>query len=230
MRTRFILITGALVAAGLVAVVVYAQLTDTQTASGTVTVSSTAADLYICEPGSTPGPECGSDDNGADEAVFETLENVRPGGVVEWDIRIKNTGSQDFVVNGATLGIVETVDPGADCPDDALRAGLHPSAIGFGSSTAGVFVLGKAGDDLNDNPYGLSGVPHFLRELNPFSFPQFVNIKVAGGDYEDLRLRLQLPVSYIPGPSPTAFPAPTPISTENCAGNEWSVSWVLTAL
>src|SRR3990172_11834758 len=46
--------------AGAAAVVVYAQLTDTQTASGTITVSSTAADLYICEPNATPGPDCGS--------------------------------------------------------------------------------------------------------------------------------------------------------------------------
>jgi len=223
---RPLIVTGALVLAVGAALVVLAQLTDSQTASGTVTVSSTAADLYICEPNSTPGPDCGSDDSGADEAIFETLENIRPGGVVEWDIRIKNTGTQDFLVTGAPVTIVETADPGGDCPDNALQPVQFQ--FQFPPAVPGVLLLGKAGDPVNDNPAGLIGVPSFTYESFGSIFSR--NIKVAAGDYEDLRLRLQLPVSIVPGPSPTAFPAPTPISTENCAGNEWNVSWVLTVL
>jgi len=243
MRKRLIFVAVALVGVGAVAAVVFAQFTDTQSASGTITVSSTAADLYICEPDSTPGPDCGSDDSGADEAVFETLENIRPGEVVTWDIRIKNTGTEDFVLTGAALNIAEAVDPDADCPDNALQDGRHPitgqeSPQSFTAFPGvGVFVLGKSGDDLNDNPSNLFGVPMFHRELSVFFFPQFVNIKVAAGDYEDLRLRLELPLSIGPSTStPSPFPSPTPPTPtpggtiEGCAGNEWNVAWVFIVL
>ncbi len=232
----------SLVVAAAVIAVVLAQFSDSQTASGTVTVSSTAADLYICEPDSTVGPDCGSDDSGADEAVFETLENIRPGEVATWDIRIKNTGTEDFLVTSASLDVVEALDPGGDCPDDALQDGRHPitgqeSPQSFsGFPAVGVFVLGKNGDDLNDNSTNF-GIPMFHRELSTFSFPQYVNVKVAAGDYEDLRLRLALPLGS-PFPTPFPFPSPTPFpgtptpagSIEGCAGNEWNVSWVLTVL
>jgi len=220
-----VIVSAALVLAVGTAVLVLAQLTDSQTASGTVTVSSTAADLYICEPDSTPGPDCGSDDSGADEAVFETLENIRPGGVIEWNIRIKNTGTQDFLVAGAPANIVESADPGADCPDDALQPA---QGFFFPPAVPGVLLLGKAGDPINDNPAGLIGVPSFRYESFGSIFSR--NIKVAAGDYEDLRLQLQLPVGVAPLPSPTAFPTPTLASTEGCAGNEWNVSFVLTVI
>ena len=217
--------------AGAAAVVVYAQLTDTQTASGTITVSSTAADLYICEPNATPGPDCGSDDSDADEAVFETIEDLRPGQAIEWDIRIKNLGSADFLVTGVTLAITETADPGGDCPDGALQDARHPTSpfespySFWGGQGAGVFVLGKNGDDLNDNASNVAGVPQFVRWFNPQGYPQFVNIRVASGDYEDLRLRLELPI-VVPAPTPAPTPSPTPAGTGGCDGNEWSVSWV----
>src|SRR3990172_6311797 len=160
MGRRLIIAAASLLAAVALGAAVWAQLSGTQTASGTVTVSSTSASLYICEPNSTPGPDCGSDDNVADEAVFETLENIRPGQTAQWDIRLKNVGTESFLVTGLTLNIAEASDPGGDCPDNALQPGPHPSAA-YLVTTGGVSVLGKGGDDLNDNPSGLFGVPQF---------------------------------------------------------------------
>jgi len=225
MGWRLIFAAASLLAAVALGAAVWAQLAGTQTASGTVTVSSTSASLYICEPNSTPVPDCGPDDSDADEAVFETLENIRPGGTVEWDIRLKNAGTEDWLVTGVTLGIAEVSDPGGDCPDDALQSAPHPSGR-YATSPAGVFILGKAGDDLNDNPSGLPGVLQFARESNPYSYLG-PHIKVAAGDYEDVRLRLEL-LSFV-SPSPTPWgPTPTPVSTASCDGNEWNVSWQFT--
>ncbi len=212
MRRRLIVIAASLVAAGTLGAVVYAQLGATQTASGTVNVSTTSADLYICEPDSTPGPDCGSDDAGADEMVFETLEDMRPGDRIEWDIRLKNVGTQDWLVTDVTLEILESVDPGADCPDDALQPPEIPSVpfVGGTPIEIGIFILGKNGDGRNDNPFGIPGVPVFQFDR---SFPEVVvSIKVAAGDYEDVRLELVMGGA----------------GTENCDGNEWNVSWEFT--
>lgn len=215
MRWRFITIAAALVAAGTLGAVVFAQLSDTQTSSGTVNVSSTSADLYICEPDTTPGPACGSDDSGADEVVFEALENITPGGVAEWDLRLKNVGTGDWIVTGATLTIVETVDPGADCPNDALQPpnilSEKPPGEISNPTTAGVFIIADPSSDDPASPNLLPGVPIFLVEFFPNIFFER-NIKVAAGDYEDVRLPLEL----------------QPLGTENCDGNEWNVSWVFT--
>lgn len=204
MRLRLVLTTASLLVALALAALVYAQLSDTQTASGTVNVSTTSADLYFCEPDSTPGPACGSDDSGADETVFETLEDIRPGEIVGWDIRLQNVGSEDWRVTNVTLNISEAVDPGADCPDDSLRSGDPLRA-----TTAGVYILGKDGNPFNDNPFQLPGLSQFgwIEGGSPRTGTQ--NIKVAAGDFEDVRLLLHLIGS----------------GTENCDGNEWSVSW-----
>jgi uncharacterized repeat protein (TIGR01451 family) len=207
---RPILATLAAILAVAGAYVVFAQLTDTQTASGSVTATSTSADLYICEPESTPGPDCGNDDDGADESIFEGLEDIRPGETVSYDIRLKNVGTVDLTVTEATLTISETVDPGADCPDNALPAGFnsfnHPSPPELHS---GVYILGKNGDAQNDNQKS----PTVLR-FRPWSNSpsDYFNINVAAGDHEDVRLALSLQGS----------------STEFCDGNEWNVSWQFT--
>ena len=82
-------------------------------------------------------------------------------------------------------------------------------------------VLGKNGDEVNDNPPAGThqGVTFFLRESLFPSQNNRVEIKVAPGDYEDVRLRLELKVTV-------SHPFPTPpTSTVNCAGNVWNVSW-----
>ena len=184
---------------------VYAQLADTQTASGSVNATTTSADLYICEPGATPGPGCGSDDNGADEAIFEGLENIRPDETVSWDIRLLNVGSVNLIITGVNPNIVETVDPGADCRDvpgdSALTLGVKPNGD---DSLGGVFILGKNGDSINDNG---AGAVKFRRET---ASDDRRSINIAPGDFEDVRLRLRLINS----------------DAANCEGNEWDVSWV----
>ena len=200
-RTIFALAGGLTVFAAFVGIVV-AQLTDTQTATGTITATSTSADLYICEPG-VPGPACGTDDSGADEIVFETIEDISPGEVIQWDLRLVNTGPVDFLISQTTLlTVTELTDPGSDCPDGVLVKGPLPSGSG---SDFGIFVLGKAGDDLNDNPQGVLGASPHLNESGTY----VGNIKIAAGDYEDVRLRLQLSVA----------------NTDNCDGNEWTVTY-----
>ena len=73
--------------------------------------------------------------------------------------------------------------------------------------TDGVFILGKDGDPQNDNTGGVSGAPLFnmINGTGPFS----LHIRVAAGDYEDVRLRLKLGGA----------------GTDNCDGNEWNVAW-----
>ena len=205
LRTGIVVVV-VLVAVGVIAGVALAQLTDSQTASGTITATSTSADLYICEPDSTPGPACGSDHSGADETVFETLEDIRPGETVTWDVRLKNVGTDDWVLANAVLTVVETADPGGDCPDNVLWSGRN---LNDQWTNAGAFILGKAGDSSNDNP--VPGSSFYLYQWSPYAAGRAV--KVAAGDYEDIRLSLQLTTS----------------NTENCDGNEWSVSWTFTA-
>ena len=205
MKWRSLLaLTGGLVAAAALLGVAVAVLTDSQTATGTITATSTSADLYICEPG-VPGPACGSDDSGADEIVFETIEDISPGETVEWDIRLQNVGTTDWILSDVTVTIVETLDPGSDCPDAALVTGRDQINV---NSSAGAFILGKAGDVFNDNP--APGGSFFLMAWGTNS-PR--GVFVAAGDYEDIRLRIELPTA----------------GTENCDGNEWSLTYVFDA-
>ena len=149
MGLRIIVTVAVTLVVGTLAGVVFAQLRqlgDSQTAIGTVSVTDTSVDLYICEPGDKRGPDCGSDDIDGDEFVFETLEDIKPGDLVEWDIRLVNMGSNNLMVSSATLNIRELTDPGDDCPGDALG----DADLGFGLRV--LRILGKDGDTVNDNP------------------------------------------------------------------------------
>lgn len=188
--------------------IAYAALGDTQSASGSVNVSSTSADLYICEPGAVAGPACGADDNTGDESVFESLEDLRPGETEQWDIRLKNNGTTPFHITEATLSINETNDPGNDCPTYALIATGPPNANNY-DYQQGIALLGKGGDVANDNPQDLEGVQYFRSEADRYTS---YGIKIAPGDYEDVRLRLRLQLQ----------------DTENCDGNTWAVAWNFT--
>ena len=125
-----------------------------------------------------------------------------------------NVGTETWMVteggqfDSGNPTIVETLDGGSDCPDGALREPFPAS----------VTVLGKNGDDLNDNilvdSQRLPESGYFLRESLFPSQSGRVFIKVAPDDYEDVRLRLELGVG----------------GTENCEGNEWNVSWQFTVV
>ena len=204
MKHIFAALLIVVVAGAVTAGVAMALLTDTQTATGTITATSASADLYICEPG-VPGPACGTDDSGAGEIVFETIEDISPGETVEWDVRLQNVGTTDWTLSDVTVAFVETVDPGADCPDPGLVNGDNADGA---SSSAGAFILGQAGDEDNDNP--APGASFFLAK---WSNGVPLAVFVAAGDYEDIRLRIELPTS----------------GTENCDGNEWTVTYVFDA-
>jgi hypothetical protein len=91
--------------------------TDTQSSSGTVTISSNTPDmLYICEP-TGPGSEpCPGDDSGPDEMIFELDESLLPGGPeAEWRIRLRNISDLQWDVSDWAVVFTETADPGNDC-------------------------------------------------------------------------------------------------------------------
>ena len=187
-RRLGIVLVALLVAVGVIAGVALAQLTDTQTASGTINATSASSDLYICEPGSTPGPDCGSDDSGADEIVFESQEDIFPGETKQWDIRLKNVGTTPWLITAAAPeGVVDL--SGNGCAGWVLQQDQAT-------------VLGKAGDEVNDNVWSSF---QLTREINGYG----ISVKVAPGDYEDLRLRVRFASSGL----------------ENCGGNQWRVSW-----
>lgn len=231
MRLRFISIGSIVLAASAVlGGVVLADLLGGQRAGGTVNVTTEAAELHICETFGEvfsattttttiqfiPGPDCGFDDSGADEEVFETVENISPGRTAEWDVRLKNVGTRDWIVQDVVLGVVERHDPGNDCIDFALEPGrilpgLFSSAEPL-QSLAGVFVL-TDGD--NDNLRGIPGFATFAREDDFFGRP--LHIKVTADGFEDVRLRL-----WLPGEVASST---TPIDIGNCEGNVWNVSW-----
>jgi hypothetical protein len=208
LRIAGLALVGLGVAAG--AGVAFAALSNTENASGTVNVTSTSADLYICETGQVAGPACGSDDSDGAENIFESIEDLRPGETVTYDIRLKNVGTEPFLVSDASLSISEGADPGNDCP-------ASPSPL-YGSgpndnyyNTWGVSILGKAGDADNDNTGEYpNGIPEF--QLETRSYTQ-LPIHIAAGDYEDVRLRLTMAVEGVGA----------------CDSNTWNVSWSFTA-
>lgn len=194
----------AVVAAAAIGAVVFAQLSDTQTASGEVNVTTTSPDLYICEPDPYQVHTCGPDDSGADETVFESLENVARGERVGYPIRLRNTGTNALTVTAAVLGVAETADPGADCPNGALVAGRNNSnQISPNTNSAGAF---RQADPGNDDPPPGSGIPAFAPY---FTGAPDLAIFIEPNQAEDVLLYLQLSGD----------------STENCDGNVWNVSW-----
>lgn len=202
MRFRSIFFLAAAAVAGAASVgLVLAALGDTQTATGSVNVSTTSADLYICEPGNVAGPACGPDDSDGGELVFENLEDIRPGDQVYWDVRLKNVGTVPFTIVDVGGTIAETSDPEANCPAGSLSYG---SKAGYSYPPRGLYILGKGGDDVNDNTYDYE-IIRFRTESDSGDY----NIVIAPGDYEDVRLRLKL----------------ARLGTENCDGNTWDVSY-----
>jgi len=161
-----------------VAGVAFALFSDQHVASGAVGMATADdVDLYICEPGSTPGPDCGPDDSGGDEAVWETTEELLPGHDATWDIRLRNVGSYAWDTGPPTVTITETADPGGDCSE-------VPSVEAK--------ILGKAGDPENDNPWHSTTWPPYWYcvegDLRAEEDGKCYVVHVEPGDYEDIRL------------------------------------------
>lgn len=167
------------VAAGSLAVqTVWALFTDSQSSTGSVNFTSETGftDLYICDVSGTAStsPTCPAvgDDSGADEIIFEDLEDLLPGDTAQWDIRFRNVGTLPWDSPSApNVGVIEVDDPSGGC-------NFVPSVF--------FRVLGKAGDILNDN-HG-SG---WAREDNSNS----IGIHVEPGDFEDVRVRARLTIA-----------------------------------
>ncbi len=127
------------VVVGLAAGMVAALWTGTQTTSGDVSATSGSPDLYICEPNADPlNPDCGPDDSGADETIFEGTEELLPGGHVWAPVRLKNLSETEPL---KILGTTVTV--GGATPDDcdeALWDELQKS------ENVSVWILGKWAD------------------------------------------------------------------------------------
>jgi hypothetical protein len=201
-RLKVLAVLAAFFAVAIGAGVVIAALGDTETASGTITVSSESADLYICEPGAVSGPDCGPDDSDGDELVFESDELLLPGEQSYYDIRLKNVGDRPFFVTDYQVNVDEVTDPGGDCPQSALRPG-NSESNSYYYYGSWLWILGKDGDPHNDNDLGF-GQTFGYDEENGDS-----PIYIAPGDYEDVRLRVYL--DYY--------------DSINCDGNEWNVNW-----
>lgn len=134
-RTSLILV--AVIALGALTLGIVLAFSDTRTATGSVNATAGSTDLYICEGSRTqPGPQCVQDDMGADEDIFEGLEDLLPGRVSHWDIRIKNVGTTAWDVLTAAPQITIASDPGGDC----LAMLTGSPAFGF------VQLLGRAPD------------------------------------------------------------------------------------
>jgi hypothetical protein len=182
-----------LVAAGLTVSVVLGVWTGTQTASGTVNATTASPDLYLCEPDSE-GIGCGPDDSGADEIIFEGLEDLLPSSFTSASLRLRNIGANPLDVLSAEPVVAETADPGADCdvtPDVVIRVlGRLPYVTDIWQS-------------VNDN-HGVAfanatGVQPFARALDDPRYAQYsgygVAVHIGADDYEDFVIDVILPAT-----------------------------------
>jgi len=189
--------------------VVLGLWTATQTASGGVNATvTTAPNLYLCEP---DGGDCGQDDSGADEQLFENAENLLPNTFASDRLRLRNTGGQSLDVVRAVTTVSETADPGADCAVlPTVRIGLDlplgPGPFPFPlphdnhgpsfAQTQGLQVFFRTVDDPRyDGSFGFEGQA----------------IHIASGGHEDFTVQVLLR-----GDTPSA-----------CEDNAWniSISW-----
>lgn len=145
------------------------------------------------------------------ETLFETDEGIKPGAIIVQDLRLKNVGTQTWTVSSVVLSLATVADPGDDCPLNALKFLPVPSESNDPKAQVGVQVLGKANDPLNDNTR-TALFPIFLHRLVPDEEER--NIRILPGDYEDVRLLLQL----------------IGAGAEGCSGNQWQVSYDFTVL
>lgn len=169
--------------------------TDTQTSSGQVNVVSAYPELlYICEPAG-PDPEpCPGDDSGADEIIFEGLEDLIPGHTASYDVRLRNISDEgdanvDWDISALSIDITEVVDPGDDC-DTVPTAWLEVTSANDNHDSA-------------DPP--IPGSPIFWGAQ---CGSHLCIVHVAPGEHEDMRALAELPLD-----TPT-----------ECEGNAWDIS------
>jgi len=172
--------------------------TDTRALSGQVSVASPLPDLlYICEP-TGPDPEpCPGDDSGADEIIFEGLEDITPGRTLSYDIRLRNISDQsgsnvNWDISALSIQITEVVDPGNDC-DTVPEVWLEVTSRNDNHSVW-------------HDPPPIPGSPSFGPKLCDGNYECYVH--VAPGEHEDMLAFAELPLD-------------TPMV---CEGNVWDIS------
>jgi hypothetical protein len=172
---------------------------DSQNASGEISVTSGSADLYVCEPtGSSGDPICLGDDSGADEIIFEDDEDMAPGSLKAWDVRLVNRGDLVWDVYDVLFSITEEIDENEDCNSLPVTLGFPDAPPGFPPLTA----LEPYTDDHQTTGGGEFGPPfRFL--------PGRTTVHVAPGEYQDVRIEV-------------IMPADLPIA---CRGNAWNISF-----
>ena len=206
MKWRIAAAVGVLGALGLTTSAVFGVWTGGQTASGAVNATSVSPDLYLCEPESG-GVECGPDDSGPDELIFEGLENLLPSSYASSTLRLRNVGTNPLDVLSAVPAVAEAADPGSDCS-------VMPDVI--------VRVLGKVPyvtslwQSVNDN-HGVefasaAGLQSFVRALDDPRYSQSLGygmaVHIAAGDYEDFQVDVILPAT----------------APDACEDNEWDIA------
>jgi predicted ribosomally synthesized peptide with SipW-like signal peptide len=122
-----------------------ALFTDSQTASGDVNTGT--INLYLLEPST-------ADDNGEDEFIFESTENLLPGQSAQYDLRLRNDGTAPLTITALDF----SGSIGADCdgtnPGDEFVptiVGVSPGAVipvgGVVDTTVHVSFAAAADDD-----------------------------------------------------------------------------------
>jgi hypothetical protein len=191
MKWRIAGVVTVLAAAGLTVSVALGVWGGTQTASGTVNATTDSPDLYLCEPAET-GVGCGPDDSGADEIIFEGLEDMLPSSAASSRLRLRNAGANPMDVLSAVPAVAEVADPDNDCeavPDALIRVlGKIPYVTNLWQN-----VYDNHGNEFAD-AQGLQifpraiGDPQYLRD-DPW---HGTAVHIEPGDYEDFRVEVIL--------------------------------------
>ncbi len=183
--------------------------TDTQTSSGSINATTESAELYICEPG---GVDCEVDDSGADEAIFEGVEDLYPGATASYSLRLRNVGTLPWDATGIAPAFVETSDPGDDCD-------IQPTVRLKMVSKNDNHITNPVGG-CGSNPDYDPGLPQLITEstecVDGYGIPRYYccgTIHVAPSGNEDVHMYVTLSSS-----APVA-----------CKDNVWDLSIVWTA-
>ena len=202
MKRQAIVVVLAAVAAGAILYVAMAAFFSTQSTTGQISVTSSSPSLYICE--TTNGETCSDDDSGADEIIFEGLEDLAPGNPVFQDILLKNVGSSPWVVmSGTQFSFTEVQDPGADCDHGAPSYRLY-------------VITDPGGDNPTSAEAGLGsnqGLTGFMQGYNPSEATPLRQVRVGPGMYDAVRIK----VFFWPGGM---------AGVAACEGNVWDMTIV----
>lgn len=137
----FVVIAVALGTTGLA----LAQFFTTRQATGQVSSASAPVDVsYICEPqASTINPICPLDDSGGDELIFEANEQMLPGTVRWWKIRIRNISNDPWDILNVGRNWNKVSDPSGQCSVFPVDVTYQYQSLGYQNNPPPRTVLGS---------------------------------------------------------------------------------------